>query len=173
MKLTQKSLRENIGIVQQNVFLFDTTVRKNIMYGKSDATEEELYEATRKANILDFILSLPEGFDSLVGERGVKLSGGQKQRISIARVFLKNPPILIFDEATSSLDTESEAFIQDAMEELRQNRTCIIIAHRLSTVKKADFLYVLKEGEVVEKGSHKELMELQNYYHELYTKNLI
>ena len=173
MKLTQKSLRENIGIVQQNVFLFDTTVRKNIMYGKSDATEKELYEAARKANILDFILSLPEGFDSLVGERGVKLSGGQKQRISIARVFLKNPPILIFDEATSSLDTESEAFIQDAMEELRQNRTCIIIAHRLSTVKKADFLYVLKEGEVVEKGSHKELMELQNYYHELYTKNLI
>ena len=173
MKLTQKSLRENIGIVQQNVFLFDTTVRKNIMYGKSDATEEELYEATRKANILDFILSLPEGFDSLVGERGVKLSGGQKQRISIARVFLKNPPILIFDEATSSLDTESEAFIQDAMEELRQNRTCIIIAHRLSTVKKADYLYVLKEGKVVEKGSHKELMELKNYYHELYTKNLI
>jgi len=173
MKLTQQSLRENIGIVQQNVFLFDTTVRKNIMYGKSDATEQEIYEAARKANILDYILSLPKSFDSLVGERGVKLSGGQKQRISIARVFLKNPPILIFDEATSSLDTESEAFIQEAMEELRQNRTCIIIAHRLSTVKKADYLYVLKEGKVVEQGTHQELMEHKDYYHELYTKNLI
>jgi len=122
------------------VFLFDTTIRNNIIYGDSRATKEELYEAARKANILDYILSLPKGFDSLVGERGVKLSGGQKQRISIARVFLKNPLILIFDEATSSLDTESEAYIQKAMEELQQNRTCIIIAHRLSTVKNADYL---------------------------------
>jgi len=173
MELTQKSLRENIGIVQQNVFLFDTTIRENIIYGNSSATEKELYEAARKANILDYILSLPKGFDSLVGERGVKLSGGQKQRISIARVFLKNPPILIFDEATSSLDTESEAFIQKAMEELQQNRTCIIIAHRLSTVKNADYLYVLKDGQVVEHGSHQELMNKEDYYFNLYTKNLI
>ena len=135
LDVTQESLRENIGLVQQNVFLFDSTIRDNILYGNPEASEEELIDAARRANILDFVESLVDGFDTLTGERGVMLSGGQKQRISIARVFLKNPPILIFDEATSSLDTESEAYIQKAMEELSQNRTTIIIAHRLSTVR--------------------------------------
>jgi len=173
MDLKQKSLRKNIGIVQQNVFLFDTSIRENILYGNPNASEEELIEAARKANILDFIQSLPDGFDTLTGERGVKLSGGQKQRISIARAFLKNPPILIFDEATSSLDTESEAYIQKAMEELSQNRTTIIIAHRLSTVRNADLLYVINEGKIVEQGTHNELMDRNNYYYNLYTKNMI
>jgi ATP-binding cassette subfamily B protein len=173
MDLKQKSLRKNIGIVQQNVFLFDTTIRENIIYGNPLATEEEVIEAARKANILTFIQSLPEGFDTLTGERGVKLSGGQKQRISIARAFLKNPPILIFDEATSSLDTESEAYIQAAMEELSQNRTTIIIAHRLSTVRNADLLYVINEGKIMEEGTHTELMEKKEYYYNLYTKNMI
>ncbi len=169
----QKSLRENIGLVQQSVFLFDSTIRENILYGNPEATEEELIDAAQKANILDFIQSLPDGFDTLTGERGVMLSGGQKQRISIARVFLKNPPILIFDEATSSLDTESEAYIQQAMEELAHNRTTIIIAHRLSTVRKADLLYVMNQGEIVEQGSHDRLMENKGYYYNLYTKNMI
>jgi len=173
MDLKQKSLRKNIGIVQQNVFLFDTSIRENILYGNPNASEEELIEAARKANILDFIHSLLDGFDTLTGERGVKLSGGQKQRISIARAFLKNPPILIFDEATSSLDTESEAYIQKAMEELSQNRTTIIIAHRLSTVRNADLLYVINEGKIVEQGTHNELMDRNNYYYNLYTKNMI
>ena len=171
--IKQKSLRENIGLVQQSVFLFDSTIRENILYGNPGATEEELIDAARKANILDFIESLPDGFDTLTGERGVMLSGGQKQRISIARVFLKNPPILIFDEATSSLDTESEAYIQQAMEELAHNRTTIIIAHRLSTVRKADLLYVMNKGEIVEQGSHDELMKNEGYYYNLYTKNMI
>ena len=133
--------------------------------------EEELYEAARKANIYDFIMSLPDGFDSIVGERVVLLSGGQKQRISIARVFLKDPPIFIFDEATSSLDTESEALIQDSLELLSRNRTTIIIAHRLSTVRRSDFIYVLKEGKVVEKGSHEDLLGNKDYYHKLYSMN--
>ncbi len=173
MDLKQKSLRDNIGIVQQNVFLFDTSIRENIIYGNPNASEEEVIEAARKANILDFIQSLPDRFDTLTGERGVKLSGGQKQRISIARAFLKNPPILIFDEATSSLDTESEAYIQKAMEELSQNRTTIIIAHRLSTVRNADLLYVINEGRIVEQGTHDELMDRKDYYYNLYTKNMI
>jgi ATP-binding cassette subfamily B protein len=173
LNVTQKSLRENIGIVQQNVFLFDTSIRDNILYGCPQASEEEVIEAARKANILDFVQSLPEGFDTLTGERGVKLSGGQKQRISIARVFLKNPPILIFDEATSSLDTESEAYIQQAMEELSKNRTTIIIAHRLSTVRKADLLYVINKGRIAEQGNHQQLMEQKSYYYNLYTKNMI
>ncbi len=173
MDLSQSSLRQNIGIVQQNVFLFDTSIRDNITYGKPDTSEAEMMEAARKANILDFIMSLPEQFDTLVGERGVKLSGGQKQRISIARVFLKNPPILIFDEATSSLDSESEFYIQKALEELARNRTTIIIAHRLSTVRNADVLFVLKDGKVVESGDHDQLLAKENYYFTLYTKNLI
>ncbi len=173
MDITQKSLRENIALVQQNVFLFDTTIRENISYGKPDADDEEVIEAARKANILEFIESLPDGFETLTGERGVKLSGGQKQRISIARAFLKNPPILIFDEATSSLDTESEAYIQTAMEELSLNRTTIIIAHRLSTVRNADLLYVINQGRIVEQGSHEELMARKDYYYKLYTKNMI
>ena len=172
LDLRQQFLREQIGIVQQSPFLFDTTIRDNILFGNRTATEEELIAAARQANILDFIESLPEGFDAPVGEHGVKLSGGQKQRVSIARVFLKNPPILIFDEATSALDTESEQLIQDAMERLCRNRTTIIIAHRLSTVKHADTIFVLRNGAVVENGTHAELTALEGYYHTLYTKSL-
>ncbi|HEY5652853.1 MAG TPA: ABC transporter ATP-binding protein [Pontiella sp.] len=172
LDLRQQFLREQIGIVQQSPFLFDSTIRDNILFGNRRASEEELISAARQANILDFIESLPDGFDSAVGEHGVKLSGGQKQRISIARVFLKNPPILIFDEATSALDTESEQLIQDAMERLCKNRTTIIIAHRLSTVKHADNIFVLRDGEVVESGTHSDLTALRGYYHTLYTKSL-
>ncbi|MEN7972707.1 MAG: ABC transporter ATP-binding protein [Verrucomicrobiota bacterium] len=172
LDLRQQFLREQIGIVQQSTFLFDSTIRDNILFGNRNASEEEIVAAARQANILDFIQSLPEGFDSPVGEHGVKLSGGQKQRISIARVFLKNPPVLIFDEATSALDTESEQMIQDAMERLCKDRTTIIIAHRLSTVKHADTIFVLRNGEVVESGTHAELTKLNGYYHTLYTKSL-
>jgi ATP-binding cassette subfamily B protein len=170
--LKQKSLREAIGIVQQNVFLFDTTIRENILYGNPEASDEQLRQAARNAFILDYIESLPDKFETLVGERGVKLSGGQKQRISIARVFLKDPPILIFDEATSSLDTESETYIQQALQDLSRDRTTLIIAHRLSTVKNADYLYVLRNGEIVEEGSHADLIKNKDYYYSLYTKNL-
>jgi len=170
MNLKQKFLRENIGLVNQNVFLFDSTIRENIMYGNLNADEEQLVDASKQANIYDFIKTLPEGFDSLVGERGVKLSGGQKQRISIARVFLKNPPIFIFDEATSSLDTESESLIQKSLELLSQNRTTIIIAHRLSTIRAADKLFVIKEGKIVEEGIHTQLLAKKQYYHKLYTQ---
>lgn len=165
--LEQKFLRDHIGLVQQNVFLFDTTIKDNILYGKPEATDKEVVEAARKANILDFILTLPDGFDTLVGERGVKLSGGQKQRVSIARVFLKDPAILIFDEATSSLDTESEQYIQEAMDELSVGRTTIIIAHRLSTVANADYTFVMRKGEIVEEGNHHDLLKEQGYYHSL------
>jgi ATP-binding cassette subfamily B protein len=169
LDLQQRVLRANVGIVQQTPFLFDTTIRENILFGKPDATEEELINAARNANILDFIESLADGFDTQVGEHGVKLSGGQKQRISIARVFLKNPPILIFDEATSSLDNESEALIQSAMEKLCKGRTTIIIAHRLSTVRNADFIYVLRNGKIVEEGKHEELLDNKGYYFKLYS----
>jgi ATP-binding cassette, subfamily B, bacterial len=172
LNLRQQFLREQIGIVQQSPFLFDTSIRENILFGNTDASEEQLIHAAKQANIYPFIQSLPDGFDALVGEHGVKLSGGQKQRISIARVFLKNPPILIFDEATSALDTESEQLIQGAMDRLCRNRTTIIIAHRLSTVKHADTTYVLKKGEIVEQGTHEELLALNGYYHSLYTKSL-
>ncbi len=165
--LEQRFLRDNIGLVQQNVFLFDTTIKENILYGNPEASDEEVVEAARRANILDFILSLPDGFETLVGERGVKLSGGQKQRVSIARVFLKDPAILIFDEATSSLDTESELFIQQALNELSRGRTTLIIAHRLSTVANADYTYVMKKGEIVEEGSHHNLLEQKGYYYGL------
>jgi ATP-binding cassette subfamily B protein len=171
--LKQRFLRQNVGLVQQNVFLFDSTIRDNIMYGNPQATEAQLIDAAEKANIYEFIQSLPDGFDSMVGERGVMLSGGQKQRISIARVFLKNPPILIFDEATSSLDTESESLIQKSLELLSQNRTTVIIAHRLSTVRNADYLYVLKKGNLVEQGTHQELIDKGQYYHSLYSMNLL
>lgn len=168
LDLTRASLRERIGIVQQNVFLFDSTIRENILYGYPEAGEDEILRAARSANIHDFILSLPEGFDTQVGERGVKLSGGQKQRISIARVFLKNPPIIIFDEATSSLDNESEALIQESMFRLSENRTAIIIAHRLSTVRNVDRIIVLKQGRVVEQGRHQDLLDSGGYYSRLY-----
>ena len=173
MELKQRFLRRNIGLVQQNVFLFDSSVRENIMFGRPGASEEELVEAARKAHIHDFVMSLPEDFDTLVGEHGVKLSGGQRQRISIARVFLKDPPILIFDEATSSLDTESEAMIKEAMDLLCRDRTTVIIAHRLSTVKNADYTYVLRGGCMVEHGRHEELLAAGGYYQELYANSLI
>ncbi len=169
--LQQEFLRESIGIVQQNVFMFDTTIRENIEFGCPGATEEQIIEAARNANILDFIQSLPQGLDTTVGEQGVKLSGGQKQRLSIARVFLKNPAILIFDEATSSLDNESEALIKSAMEVLCKGRTTIVIAHRLSTVRNADMTYVLRGGRLVEQGRHEELVALNGYYAELYEKS--
>ncbi len=172
-KFKIRSLRESIGIVQQNVFLFDTTIRENILYGNPEASEDELIDCAKKANIYDFIMTLPDGFDTLVGERGVKLSGGQKQRVSIARAFLKNPPVLIFDEATSSLDTESESLIQKSMEELSVNRTTIIIAHRLSTVRNADWIYVLRSGKLIEQGSHEDLLNMDGYYKTLYTRNLL
>ncbi len=172
LDLKQRFLRENIGIVQQNVFLFDTTLRDNISYGKPGASEKEIIEAAKLANIWDYIQKLPEGLETLVGERGIKLSGGQKQRISIARVFLKNPPILIFDEATSSLDTESEHLIQESLIRLSQNRTTILIAHRLTTVKHVDRIFVMKKGQIIETGNHQNLMEAEGYYHSLYAENL-
>jgi ATP-binding cassette subfamily B protein len=171
MDLKQKFLRENVGLVQQNVFLFDSTLRENIVFGRHDASEEELIEAAKNANIYDFIKELPEGFDTLVGEHGVKLSGGQKQRVSIARAFLKNPSILIFDEATSSLDTYSETLIQESMEKLCKGRTTIIIAHRLSTVKNADYTYVLQKSELIEQGTHEELLKQKGQYFDLYERH--
>lgn len=166
--VTLKSLRNAIGIVQQDVYLFDGTVRDNIAYGKANATEEEIMEAAKNANIHDFILSLDTGYDTYVGERGVRLSGGQKQRIAIARVFLKNPPILILDEATSALDNESERFIQQSLEKLAENRTTIVIAHRLSTIKNSDEIIVITEGGIRERGTHKQLLENNGLYADYY-----
>lgn len=168
---TRNSLREKIGIVQQNVFLFDATIGENIMYGNPEAGEEQMRAAAAAANILDFIQSLPDGFDTRAGERGVLLSGGQKQRISIARVFLKDPPILVFDEATSSLDNESEALIQEAMLRLTRDRTTIIIAHRLSTVRNVDTIFVMRGGRLVETGTHDRLLEAGGYYASLYRRH--
>jgi ATP-binding cassette subfamily B protein len=173
MDLKKECLRTNIGVVQQTPFLFDSTISENILFGKPDATEEELIEAAKNANIYDFIMSLPEQFNSAVGEQGVKLSGGQKQRISIARVFLKNPKVLIFDEATSSLDNESELLIQQAMEKLCKGRTTIIIAHRLSTVRNADYIYCIKNGKIVETGTHKDLLKQDGYYKKLYSMHAL
>jgi ATP-binding cassette subfamily B protein len=172
MDLRLKDLRSNVGIVQQDVFLFDATIRENIMFARPDATEEELIEAARNAHILEFVQRLPDGFESLVGERGVMLSGGQKQRISMARLFLKNPPMLIFDEATSSLDSESEDYIQESLEQLCAGRSTLIIAHRLSTVRKSDYTYVMRGGRVVEHGTHSELLAKSGYYSELYNRNV-
>lgn len=171
--LKQKSLRRTIGIVQQNVFLFDGTIRENIYYGKPGSTEEEIFEAVKMSNLETFLSTLPDGLDTEVGERGVLLSGGQKQRISIARVFLKNPEILILDEATSSLDNESESLIQEALWELCKNRTTIIIAHRLSTIMMADTIYVMKNGEIVERGTHLELLAQKGYYKNLADKGTL
>ena len=165
---TLQSLRKNIGIVQQDVYLFCGTVRENIAYGKPDASDEEIIEAAKNANIHDFIMSLPDGYDTFVGERGTRLSGGQKQRISIARVFLKNPPILILDEATSALDNESERHIQKSLEELSKNRTTITIAHRLSTIRGADEIIVITENGIAERGSHDELMKIDGIYAKYY-----
>jgi len=169
MDITLDSLRRHIGMVSQNVFLFDGTVRDNIAYGRPDATDEEIVEAAKKANIHDFILTLDEGYDTEVGERGVKLSGGQRQRISIARVFLKNPKLLILDEATSALDNVTEMQIQESLEELSRGRTVIVVAHRLSTVKNADEIVVIDSTGIVERGSHEELLELDGEYKKLYS----
>ena len=165
---TLESLRNNIGIVQQDVYMFNSNIRDNIAYGKPDASDEEIEEAARKANIHDFIASLPDGYDTLVGERGVRFSGGQKQRLSIARVFLKNPPILIFDEATSALDNESEKYIQQAMQTLAKERTTFVIAHRLSTIRHADEIIVLTEQGLHERGNHEQLMAAGGVYAGLY-----
>ena len=156
------AFRENIGIVPQEVILFGGTIRENIAYGKPHASQEEIYEAARKANALEFIESFPEKLDTLVGDRGVKLSGGQRQRVAIARAILKNPSILILDEATSSLDAKSEQLVQDALEKLMENRTTIVIAHRLSTIRKVDRILVVKDGQIAESGSHVELSSLDN-----------
>ena len=162
--LTLKSLRNQIGTVQQDVYLFDGTIKDNIAYGKPGASDKEIIEAARRASIHDFIMELPEQYDTYVGERGTRLSGGQKQRISIARVFLKNPPILILDEATSALDNESERWIQRSLEELSQNRTTITIAHRLSTIRDADEIIVITEDGIAERGTHEELLDMNGVY---------
>ena len=167
-RVTLKSLRSMIGIVQQDVYLFCGTVKENIAYGKPGASMEEIMDAAKKANIHDFIMSLPDGYDTFVGERGTRLSGGQKQRISIARVFLKNPPILILDEATSALDNESERHIQVSLEKLSKDRTTITIAHRLSTIRNADEIIVINNEGIAERGTHRELMEKDGLYAHYY-----
>ena len=166
--VTLQSLRENIGIVQQDVYLFAGTVMDNILYGRPDATREEVIEAARNANAHDFIMELPDGYDTDIGQRGVKLSGGQKQRLSIARVFLKNPRILIFDEATSALDNESERIVQESLETLAKDRTTFVIAHRLSTIRNAERILVLTEDGIAEEGTHEELMAMHGVYEKLY-----
>lgn len=165
--VTLSSLRENIGIVQQDVFLFTGTIKDNIRYGNMEASDEEVYEAARKANMHDFIMNLEDGYDTYIGERGVKLSGGQKQRISIARVFLKNPPILILDEATSALDNTTEYYIKKSLDELAKGRTTIVVAHRLSTIRNADEIIVLTDKGIEERGTHEELMNIDGVYKEL------
>lgn len=166
--ITLKSLRNHIGIVQQDVYLFVGTVYENIAYGRPDATREEVIEAAKNANAHEFIMQLPNGYDTDIGQRGIKLSGGQKQRLSIARVFLKNPPILIFDEATSSLDNESEHIVQESLEKLAKNRTTIVIAHRLTTIQNAEKIVVLTEDGISETGTHEELLQKKGIYEKLY-----
>ncbi len=166
--LTLESVRRNIGIVQQDVFLFGGTIKDNILYGKPDATDEQIIEAAKKANIHDYIMTLKNGYDTEIGERGVKLSGGQKQRISIARVFLKDPAILILDEATSALDNTTEVLIQNALDELCKGRTTLVVAHRLSTIRNADEIVVVTGGKITERGTHEELIEKGGMYKDLY-----
>lgn len=167
--ITTQSLRKNIGIVQQDVYLFNASIKDNILYGKPDATDEEVIIAAKRANIHEFVTSLEKGYDTVIGERGVKLSGGQKQRLSIARVFLKNPPILILDEATSALDNTTEILIQQSLDELCKGRTTIVVAHRLSTVKNADKIAVIADGRIIEQGKHEQLIEKGGKYAELYS----
>ena len=172
--ITMHSLRENIGIVQQDVFLFSGSFRDNIAYGKADASEKEIIAAARKAKIYDYIMSLPDGFDTQIGERGIRLSGGQKQRLSIARVFLKNPPILILDEATSALDNTTEALIQEALNSLQKGRTTIVVAHRLSTIRNADKILVVAKGKIVESGDHESLLKKKDgLYRNLYSSQYL
>jgi len=166
--VTMDSLRRNIGIVQQDVFLFSGTIKDNIRYGKLDATDEEIISASKKANMHEFVMSLPDGYDTEIGERGIKLSGGQKQRISIARVFLKNPSVLILDEATSALDNSTEVLIQESLDELCKGRTTLVVAHRLSTIRNADKIAVITDGKVTEYGTHDELIKNGGVYKELY-----
>ena len=165
---TKSSLRRNIGIVQQDVYLFNASIKDNILYGRLDATDEEIVEAAKRANIHDYIMTLENGYDTQIGERGVRLSGGQKQRLSIARVFLKNPPILILDEATSALDNTTEILIQQALDELCVGRTTLVVAHRLSTIKNADEIAVVSDGRIVEQGTHEELVKKGGEYSKLY-----
>ncbi len=165
--ITRESLRRSIGIVQQDIYLFNASIRENILYGRLDATEDEVIEAAKRANIHDWIMSLDEGYETEIGERGVRLSGGQKQRLSIARVFLKNPPILILDEATSALDNTTEIMIQQALDELCRGRTTIVVAHRLSTIKNADEIAVIADGRIVEQGTHDSLVALDGIYAKL------
>ncbi|VAX29950.1 Efflux ABC transporter, permease/ATP-binding protein YwjA [hydrothermal vent metagenome] len=162
-------MRSHIGVVSQDIILFDETVRNNILFGRPDATEAEVVEAARAAYAHEFILDMPQGYDTYIGERGVKLSGGQKQRISLARAILKNPKILILDEATSSLDADSEAKIQKALESIMPGRTTLIIAHRLSTINKADRIIVMERGRIIQQGSHDELFSSGGVYQELYS----
>ena len=167
--LTLDSLRRNVGVVQQDVYLFAGSVYENIAYGRPGATRKEVAEAARLAGAHDFIMEFPDGYDTYVGERGARLSGGQKQRISIARVFLKNPPILILDEATSALDNESERIVQQSLEQLARGRTTFTIAHRLTTIRGAQLILVLTEDGIAEQGTHAELMEKGGLYHRLYS----
>lgn len=167
---SRESLRRNIGIVQQDVYLFNSTIRENILYGKLDATDEQVIAAAKRANIHDYVMSLPHGYDTEIGERGVRLSGGQKQRLCIARVFLKNPPILILDEATSALDNTTEMLIQQSLDELCKGRTTLVVAHRLSTVKNADRIAVIGDGEIIEEGDHDALIAHNGIYADLYRK---
>lgn len=168
--VTAKSLRKNIGIVQQDIYLFNASIKDNILYGRLDATDEEVIEAAKRANIHDYIMTLPDGYETQIGERGIKLSGGQKQRLSIARVFLKNPAILILDEATSALDNTTEILIQKALDELCKGRTTIVVAHRLSTIKNADEIAVIEDGVITEKGTHEALMANGKTYATLYSQ---
>ncbi len=170
--ITMESLRKNVGIVQQDVYLFNASIKDNILYGNPDATEEEIVLAAKRANIHDFVLTLENGYDTVIGERGVKLSGGQKQRLSIARVFLKNPPILILDEATSALDNSTEILIQQSLDALCKGRTTIVVAHRLSTIKNANTIAVVENGKIIEQGTHDELIDLGGKYKTLYSQQL-